>query len=392
MLHSIRKRSKVWNSTTGGTKMNKKMMKRALTLAAFGLLMAGGMMNASAMDRAPVAASKAPAETIDASKLSNAWDKTFPEDARVSHKKVTFHNRYGITLVGDLYTPKDMKPGEKLDAIAVAGPYGAVKEQVSGRYAQELAARGFLTLAFDPSYTGESGGQPRNTTSPDIDTEDFLAAVDYLSNRPDVDPQKIGVLGICGWGGFAINAASMDPRIKATVTSTMYDMSRVIANGYFDYDKTPEQIKAEKKALREMVSAQRTLDYKNGTYKMAGGVPETVTPDMPEFVRNYHDFYQTKRGYSPRSFGSTTGAALSSLPDFAGMPINIYADEIETPVLLIHGGKAHSRYFSEDVYKKMKGNNKELLIIPGAVHTDLYDHMDVIPFAKIAEFFKTNLK
>ena len=202
MLHSIRKRSKVWNSTTGGTKMNKKMMKRALTLAAFGLLMAGGMMNASAMDRAPVAASKAPAETIDASKLSNAWDKTFPEDARVSHKKVTFHNRYGITLVGDLYTPKDMKPGEKLDAIAVAGPYGAVKEQVSGRYAQELAARGFLTLAFDPSYTGESGGQPRNTTSPDIDTEDFLAAVDYLSNRPDVDPQKIGVLGICGWGGF----------------------------------------------------------------------------------------------------------------------------------------------------------------------------------------------
>ena len=292
MLHSIRKRSKVWNSTTGGTKMNKKMMKRALTLAAFGLLMAGGMMNASAMDRAPVAASKAPAETIDASKLSNAWDKTFPKDARVSHKKVTFHNRYGITLVGDLYTPKDMKPGEKLDAIAVAGPYGAVKEQVSGRYAQELAARGFLTLAFDPSYTGESGGQPRNTTSPDIDTEDFLAAVDYLSNRPDVDPQKIGVLGICGWGGFAINAASMDPRIKATVTSTMYDMSRVIANGYFDYDKTPEQIKAERKALREMVSAQRTLDYKNGTYKMAGGVPETVTPDMPEFVRNYHDFYQ----------------------------------------------------------------------------------------------------
>lgn len=341
---------------------------------------------------APVAASKAPAETIDASKLSNAWDKTFPEDARVSHKKVTFHNRYGITLVGDLYTPKDMKPGEKLDAIAVAGPYGAVKEQVSGRYAQELAARGFLTLAFDPSYTGESGGQPRNTTSPDIDTEDFLAAVDYLSNRPDVDPQKIGVLGICGWGGFAINAASMDPRIKATVTSTMYDMSRVIANGYFDYDKTPEQIKAERKALREMVSAQRTLDYKNGTYKMAGGVPETVTPDMPEFVRNYHDFYQTKRGYSPRSFGSTTGATLSSLPDFAGMPINIYADEIETPVLLIHGEKAHSRYFSEDVYKKMKGNNKELLIIPGAVHTDLYDHMDVIPFAKIAEFFKTNLK
>ena len=224
--------------------MNKKMMKRALTLAAFGLLMAGGMMNASAMDRAPVAASKVPAETIDASKLSNAWDKTFPEDARVSHKKVTFHNRYGITLVGDLYTPKDMKPGEKLDAIAVAGPYGAVKEQVSGRYAQELAARGFLTLAFDPSYTGESGGQPRNTTSPDIDTEDFLAAVDYLSNRPDVDPQKIGVLGICGWGGFAINAASMDPRIKATVPSTMYDMSRVIAHGYFEYDKTPEQSKA----------------------------------------------------------------------------------------------------------------------------------------------------
>ena len=227
---------------------------------------------------------------MEALELTREWDKTFPQSDRVEHSKVTFHNRYGITLAADLYKPKNGR--EPLAAVAVSGPYGAVKEQVSGRYAQTLAEQGFLTIAFDPSYYGESGGTPRYLTSPEISTEDFSAAVDYLSTREDVDPERIGILGICGWGGFALNAAANDPRVKATVTSTMYDMSRVIANGYFDYDKTPEQIKAERKALREMVSAQRTLDYKNGTYKMAGGVPETVTPDMPEFVRNYHDFYQ----------------------------------------------------------------------------------------------------
>lgn len=360
-----------------------------------GLFMAGFGLDAEAAEdfkRAEVKPSVAVKETIDASKLSNAWDKTFPEDQRVAHQKVTFHNRFGITLVGDLYTPKNHKAGEKYEAIALAGPYGAVKEQVSGRYAQELAARGFLTLAFDPSFTGESAGEPRNTTSPDINTEDFSAAVDYLSNRNDVNPQKIGIVGICGWGGFAINAAAMDPRIKATVTSTMYDMSRVIANGYFDNGRKPEDIKAERKALRESISAQRTLDYKNGTYKMAGGVITEVTKDTPQFVKDYHDYYQTKLGYHPRSFGSTTGATLSSALNFANMPIDVYADEIETPVLLIHGEKAHSRYFSEDVFKRMEGNNKELLIIPGAVHTDLYYKMDVIPFDKIESFFKENLK
>lgn len=336
--------------------------------------------------------SKAVPETIDASKLSNAWDKTFPEDTRVSHHKVTFHNRYGITLVADMYVPKTHKPGEKLAAIAVAGPYGAVKEQVSGRYAQEMAARGFLTIAFDPSFTGESGGAPRNVSSPDINTEDFLAAVDFLSNTKDVNPDQIGILGICGWGGFAINAAAADPRIKATATSTMYDMSRVIADGYFDKGKTPAELQAYRKGLRQQISAQRTADYKNGTYAMAGGVPTTVTDDMPQFVKDYHDYYQTKLGYHPRSFGSTTGATLSSVLDFANMPITVYAEEIETPVLLIHGEKAHSRYFSEDIYKRLKGTNKELVIIPGAVHTDLYYKMDVIPFDKLARFFQDNLK
>ena len=347
---------------------------------------------ALALDRAPLKDSVAVPETIDPAKLSNAWDKVFPEDSRVSHRKVVFHNRFGITLVGDLYTPKSMKAGEKMRAIALAGPYGAVKEQVSGRYAQELAARGFLTLAFDPSFTGESGGQPRNVTSPDLNTEDFSAAVDYLSNRPDVNPEAIGIVGICGWGGFAINAAAMDPRIKATVTSTMYDMSRVIANGYFDKMKTQEAIRAERKALRKTLSAQRTADYKSGTYKKAGGVITEVKPDTPQFVRDYHDFYQTKLGYHPRSWGSTTGATLSSVLDFTNMPITVYAEEIETPELMIHGEKAHSRYFSEDLFKRLKGNNKELVIIPGAVHTDLYYKMNVIPFDKITSFFDANLK
>ncbi len=339
--------------------------------------------------------SKAPAETIDAAKLSQNWDKTFPVNDKVAHKKVTFHNRYGITLVGDLYTPKVAKEAnaqDKMAAIAVAGPYGAVKEQVSGRYAQELAARGFVTLAFDPSFTGESAGEPRNTTSPDINTEDFSAAVDYLSTRDNIDPEKIGILGICGWGGFALNDAAMDARVKATVTSTMYDMSRVIANGYFDYNKDEATIKKERKEARKAISAQRTEDYRTGTYKMAGGVPTEVTADTPQFVKDYHDYYQEKRGYSPRSFGSTTGATLSSLLDFMNMPLLARADEIDSAVLMIHGEKAHSRYFSEDAFKKLKGDNKELLIVPGAVHTDLYYKMDVSPFDKIESFYHKYIK
>lgn len=373
-------------------KLRKRIMKN-MVLAALcsSLFIIGAGAGSSYAAQVPTP-SKAPTETIDAATLSHKWDKTFPENTKVSHQKITFHNRYGITLVGDLYTPKDMKQGEKLAAIAVAGPYGAVKEQVSGRYAQELAARGFITLAFDPSFTGESAGEPRNTTSPDINTEDFSAAVDYLSTRNNIDPEEIGILGICGWGGFALNDAAMDTRVKATVTSTMYDMSRVIANGYFDYEKDEATLKKERMEARKAISAQRTEDYRNGTYKMAGGVPTEVTADTPQFAKDYHDYYQEKRGYSPRSFGSTTGATLSSLLDFMNMPLLSRADEIESAVLMIHGEKAHSRYFSEDAFKKLKGNNKELLIIPGAVHTDLYYKMDVIPFDKIEAFYRQYLK
>lgn len=373
-------------------KLRKRIMKN-MVLAALcsSLFIIGAGAGSSYAAQVPTP-SKAPTETIDATTLSHKWDKTFPENTKVAHQKITFHNRYGITLVGDLYTPKDIKQGEKLAAIAVAGPYGAVKEQVSGRYAQELAARGFITLAFDPSFTGESAGEPRNTTSPDINTEDFSAAVDYLSTRNNIDPEEIGILGICGWGGFALNDAAMDTRVKATVTSTMYDMSRVIANGYFDYEKDEATLKKERMEARKAISAQRTEDYRNGTYKMAGGVPTEVTADTPQFVKDYHDYYQEKRGYSPRSFGSTTGATLSSLLDFMNMPLLSRADEIESAVLMIHGEKAHSQYFSEDAFKKLKGNNKELLIIPGAVHTDLYYKMDVIPFDKIEAFYRQYLK
>ena len=364
---------------------NKKMF---VTLACSALFILAGS-SALAATPVPVAA---PTETIVAAKLDNSWDKTFPINKNVNQKKITFHNRFGITLVADMYMPKSMKKGEKLPGIALAGPYGAVKEQVSGRYAQELASRGFVTIAFDPCFTGESAGQPRNITSPDINTEDFSAAVDYLSNCEYVDGEKIGILGICGWGGFALNAAAQDPRIKATVASTMYDMSRVIENGYFDYEKSTEQVKSERKAARKALAAQRTADYKNGTYAMAGGVPKEVKESDPEFVKGYNSFYQTKRGYHPRSFGSTTGATLSSVLNFMNAPINCFLDEIDTPVLLIHGEKAHSRYFSEAAFKKLRGDNKELLIISGAVHTDLYDKMDVIPFDKLESFYKVNLK
>jgi len=311
--------------------------------------------------------------------LTREWDKTFPQSDRVEHSKVTFHNRYGITLAADLYKPKNGR--EPLAAVAVSGPYGAVKEQVSGRYAQTLAEQGFLTVAFDPSYYGESGG-----TSPEISTEDFSAAVDYLSTREDVDPERIGILGICGWGGFALNAAANDPRVKATVTSTMYDMSRVNADGYFDAMSADDRYE-----LRERLNAQRTEDYRNGSYKLSGGVVDPVPEDAPLFVRQYHDYYKTARGYHRRSPNSNGGITETSALSFINMPILSYIGEIRSPVLLVHGEKAHSRYFSEDAYKRLTGDNKELLIVPGANHVDLYDNPDAIPFDRIGEFFRKYL-
>lgn len=321
---------------------------------------------------------------MEALKLTQEWDKTFPQSDKVEHTKIMFHNRYGITLAADLYKPKNTQG--RLAAIAVSGPYGAVKEQVSGRYAQTLAERGFLTIAFDPSYYGESGGTPRYLTSPEISTEDFSAAVDYLSTREDVDPERIGILGICGWGGFALNAAANDPRVKATVTSTMYDMSRVNADGYFDAMSADDRYE-----LRERLNAQRTEDYRNGSYKLNGGVVDPVPEDAPLFVRQYHDYYKTARGYHRRSPNSNGGITETSVLSFINMPILSYIGEIRSPVLLVHGEKAHSRYFSEDAYKRLTGDNKELLIVPGANHVDLYDNPDAIPFDRIGEFFRKYL-
>ena len=317
----------------------------------------------------------------------NRWDNVFPQNPDVVTQKVHFHNRYGIELTGDLYMPKN-KSAEKLPAIAVSGPFGAVKEQSSGLYAQEMASRGFITLAFDPSFTGESGGRVRNVASPDINTEDFSAAVDYLSNRNDVDSDKIGIIGICGWGGMAINAAAMDTRIKATVASTMYDMTRVIANGYFDADNNPDARFATKKALNE----QRTVDYKNGKYKLAGGVVDPLPDDAPQFVKDYYSYYKTPRGYHKRSLNSNNGWNTTSALSFINMPILQRSDEIRSAVMVVHGEKAHSRYFGEDAFKKLKGTNKELVIVPGANHVDLYDNMEKIPFDKVEKFFQTNLK
>lgn len=317
--------------------------------------------------------------------LTDKWDKTFPQSDKVNHRKVTFHNRYGITLAADLYEPKDVQG--KLPAIAVCGPFGAVKEQASGLYAQIMAERGFLTIAFDPSFTGESGGSPRYVASPDINTEDFQAAVDFLSVQDNVNPEKIGIIGICGWGGLAINAASVDNRIKATVACTMYDMSRVTANGYFDAENS-EQARYEK---RKALNAQRTEDYKNGNYALAGGVPDKLPEDAPFFVKDYFDYYKTKRGYHERSLNSNGGWNVTSSLSFINMPIMQYASEIRNAVLIIHGEKAHSCYFSKDTYKKLKGDNKELMIIPDAVHTDLYDRIDIIPFDKIEDFFNKNM-
>lgn len=326
-------------------------------------------------------------------KLTQEWDKIFPLSDQVSHNKVTFHNRYGITLAADVYVPK--KAEGKLAALAVSGPFGAVKEQASGFYAQTMAEHGFLTLAFDPSFTGESGGQPRYMASPDINTEDFQAAVDYLSCRDDVDPDRIGIIGICGWGGMALNAAALDTRIKATVASTMYDMTRVNAKGYFDSEDSADARHDKRVAL----NAQRTLDYKNGSYALGGGVVDPLPGDAPFFVKDYYDYYKTDRGYHPRSLNSNNGWNVTGCISFMNQPILQYSNEIRSAVLVIHGEKAHSCYFSKDAFASMiDGNpyadNKELLIIPDAVHTDLYDGggKDAIPFDKIAAFFNAYLK
>ena len=317
----------------------------------------------------------------------NNWDKVFPKSDKVNIQKVEFVNRFGIKLVGDLYIPKSIKKGDKLPAIAISGPFGAVKEQASGLYAQTLAEKGFITLAFDPSYTGESSGTPRNIASPDINTEDFSAAVDFLSNNANVNPDKIGILGICGFGGFALNAAQIDTRIKATVTSTMYDMTRVSAKGY--NDSIDENGRYE---LKVALNNQRTLDYKNGTYAKAAGLPDKLTGSEPQFVKDYYGYYKTQRGFHKNSINSNGNWNQTSTLSLINLPILAYSNEIRTPVLMIHGENAHSRYFSEDAFKKLKGDNKELLIIEGANHVDLYDNLEKIPFEKIASFFKENLK
>lgn len=323
--------------------------------------------------------------------LTPEWDKTFPKSNHVNHKKVTFTNRYGITLAADMYSPKNASA--PLPAIAVCGPFGAVKEQCSGLYAQEMAERGFVALAFDPSFTGESGGQPRYTTSPDINTEDFSAAVDFLVTNPEVNPEAVGVIGICGWGGLAINAAAADPRIKATVASTMYDMSRVSANGYFDSADTPE----DRDKTRIALAAQRTEDFRNGTPALGGGVPDVLPEDAPEFLRDYFDYYKTPRGYHPRSLNSNGGRNATSPIPWINFPLMSRASEIKNAIMIIHGEKAHSFYFGNDAYKKLsvapgQNNNKLFMVIPGANHTDLYDRKDIIPFDALVKFFNEYLK
>lgn len=330
---------------------------------------------------------------IEKLELTKEWDKTFPKSNKVNHKKITFVNRYGITLAADLYSPQNTE--QKLAALAVCGPFGAVKEQCSGLYAQTMAERGFLTLAFDPSFTGESGGSPRYMASPDVNTEDFQAAVDFLSVQDNVDPDKIGIIGICGWGGLAINAAALDTRIKATVASTMYDMSRVTANGYFDAADSADA----RFELKKSLNAVRTEEYKAGKYSRAGGcLPYPVQEDVPFFVRDYSAYYKTERGYHPRSLNSNEGWNTIGTMSFMNQPILQYSNEIRSAVLIIHGEKAHSCYFSKDAYANMVKNNpyvdnKELFLIPDAVHTDLYDGggKNAIPFKKLEQFFRTYL-
>lgn len=331
--------------------------------------------------------------------LTEEWDKTFAKSDKVEHKKVTFHNRYGITLAADMYVPKQKNGSEKLAAIAVSGPFGAVKEQSSGLYAQHMAERGFIAIAFDPSFTGESGGEPRRMASPDINTEDFMAAVDFLSVQANVDAERIGIIGICGFGGMAVNAAAIDPRIKATVAMTMYDMSKVNVEGYFKSEDTPQK-RMEK---RMAIAAQRTEDYRNGSYARAGGVIDPLPEDAPFFVKEYNDYYKTERGYHKRSGNSNYGWNIIGCQSFLNQPLLAYAAEIESPVMLVHGSKAHSRYFSEYAFEKMTGvsvenksmtvGNKQLVIVEDATHVDLYDDKaGVIPYDKIEQFLRDNLK
>ena len=317
--------------------------------------------------------------------LTTEWDKVFPKSDKVNNEKVTFKNRYGFTLAADLYKPKDSEG--KLPAIAISGPFGAVKEQSSGLYAQTLAERGFLTIAFDPSFTGESSGEPRYMASPDINTEDFQSAVDFLVTNDEVDPERVGILGICGWGGMALNAASIDTRIKATVTSTMYNMTRINAKGYFDEGDNADA----RYEMKVMLNNQRTEDYKNGEYVRAGGVVDPLPDDAPFFVKDYYDYYKTERGYHKRSLNSNDGWNAIGCMSFISQPIIAYSNEILSAVLIIHGEKAHSCYMSKDEFEKLEGDNKELLIIPDAVHTDLYDDLDIIPFDKIVEFYNENM-
>lgn len=317
--------------------------------------------------------------------ISTLWDKVFPESPLVDHTKVTFQNRFGITLVADLYIPKSMT--KKMPAIAVSGPFGAVKEQASGLYAQEMAERGFITLAFDPSFTGESGGFPRSVASPDINTEDFQAAIDFLANYKSVDSEKLGIIGVCGWGGMALNAAAIDTRIKATVASTMYDMTRVTAQGYFDSVDEEQRYN-----MREALNKQRTEDFKNSNNSLAGGVVDPLPEDAPDFVKDYYAYYKTSRGYHKRSVNSNEGWNITSALSFMNNKLLAYANEIRNAVLIVHGEKAHSRYFGEDAFKQLSGDNKELLIIPDASHTDLYDQKSLIPFERIEEFFKEYLE
>ena len=317
--------------------------------------------------------------------LTSEWDKVFPRSGKVDHSKVTFRNRYGLTLAADMYIPNNA--AGRLPAVAVCGPFGAVKEQASGLYAQTLAERGLIAIAFDPSYTGESGGEPRYVASPDINTEDFCAAVDFLSTSERVDPGRIGILGICGWGGMALNAAAVDTRIRATVASTMYDMSRVTANGYFDAMDADARHE-----LRRRLNAQRTEDYRCGTYARAGGVADPLPADAPQFVKDYHAYYKTPRGYHRRSLNSNEGWNATSSLSFLNMPLLTYAGEIRSAVLLLHGERAHSRYLSEDAFRRLTGDNKELYIVPDANRTDLYDNMERIPFDRIESFFKENLR
>lgn len=324
-------------------------------------------------------------ENMDTLKITQEWDKVFKRSDKVEHSKVAFPTRFGTIVVDDMYKPKNTDG--KLPAIAVCGPFGAVKEQASGLYAQSLAERGFLTIAFDPSHTGESSGEPRYVASPDINTEDFSAAVDYLSLRADVYPGCVGILGICGWGGLAINAAANDPRIKVTVASTMYDMCRVSANGYFDSMDADARYE-----MRQRLAEQRLADLRAGVCERAGGVVDPLPDDAPRFVRDYHDYYRTPRGYHVRSLNSNDGWNKTSVLSFINATLLNYAGEIRNAVMIVHGEQAHSRYFGEDAFKRLNGDNKELVIVPGANHTDLYDNMEVIPFDRIAMFYHKNMK